>query len=1600
MGMRNGIPSECVGSGNFVLLVRLQVYRLEISSPGREGAAGRPASVKTFRKPTVGLWPNNAHGAVSMQGRTGTPMSTRPLKTSRHASWAIPLLLFTVGLGWALAANAQRRQSVTSGIFLPSNRLDARGIQRSRALIAKGEFSQAIRFLDEILAREEDSFVSGADDEYHGLKETARQMLRDLPREGRTIYETTFGPVAHRLLKQAVSSGDPREVRQIAQRYFYTPAGNEAALLFAQEEADQGRHLAAALTYQQLLETTEAVSRFQPQLSVLAAASWLAAGNSAMADDALKLVQGQAYSAVQIAGQPQPLRASQQERLEWLVEAVGIPTAQKSAAERQWLTLRGNAARNGQVEGGLPHLRVRWQVRLLEHHQLESVHEEMASLLSRHEQSRLPAATPLAVGDYVVTRSAHGLVAIDFKTGKRVWQAQPQRVSLLQSLMEASESEEENNNGVEPAQTFARMIWEDYLYNTISSDGDRVYVIRDLAPAKFDPSRSLPFIRQRPILTNVDDTNRLCAYDLPTQGKLVWEIDGEARSDELQGAFFLGAPVTVGQSLYCLAEIKSETAIYLLALDRKTGALRWRQQLADLERGIPQDYRRRLQASMPSYDQGVLICPTGAGVVVGVDLAKPALAWAYRYPVDAAVSLQQRLIHGREPRVEKHWVHSAPVIADGRVLLTPPESDQLHCLDLLTGKLLWKKPRGEALFLAGVEEGTALLVGNQQLSALRLETGNPAWASKSLALPVGTKPTGSGYFSNGEYFLPLSDAQVIAVDLAEGKIIDVAKSRDEQPLGNLVCYRGAVISQTGRYLDCFEQVDVLREKSEQRLAVDPADAEALRTLGEIAYNSGRLAEAIELLSQSYRSQPDDLRTREVLSEALVAALDEDFASYEDSLPLLSELQPESLEARLTLMRLQAQGLQGIGQPVKAVEVCLSAYDLLAGSDAELTIGHEHRLSARRWLSAQVGTAWAAANFEQREQIAERLRPLLEQTYNTTDVALQRHFYDCFGSLELTDPVAIALADDHFDRGQLLAAQQLLVGLVHSENSQISAAAIAGLSRLLHEAQLPYLATSYDRQLRTELAEAECLPGMTGAACLDKWAPDGETGLRQWPYGQVDVEITDLKARGNSRGRPSPYSGIQLERCDEILANCNVTMLGMSSGRNRSVTVSNGLGREFFRARLDKGSQAILNLQPSVYGVTRGNLLVLSLRRQIVAFDTTAPSRQPLWRVNTTSNLQFANQSSPVRTGKLHGQQVFRSQRNGNWLGLIGPITQNSFVFQDEQQLVCIDSLSGELRWSRENLPLGCDLFGDEHTLFVVPKDAQHALVFSMIDGRSLGETDHNLPAWQERLATVDRQIVRWRRIPNSRWELSAVDALDGEVLWKHEFPKHSQVDVAQNRFVAIAEAGGSCAIVDLRTGELAVDHAATPIKLFEKVHLMVGTDSFVVALQQPTKRDRNRPVGGFNKIDFTPRAFTGQIQVFDRKTGRPTWERSAKVQGLPLMLSQPVDLPMIAFAGNVRSTGKQGSVNETHIMLLEKATGRMLLHEEKLPQSNNHFSVQASDTEPNVAEIRMRAKKIKITFTDGPRAPEPPAIFEAQRQLGEGVRGLQKIGEKFFGGGT
>ena len=192
----------------------------------------------------------------------------------------------------------------------------------------------------------------------------------------------------------------------------------------------------------------------------------------------------------------------------------------------------------------------------------------------------------------------------------------------------------------------------------------------------------------------------------------------------------------------------------------------------------------------------------------------------------------------------------------------------------------------------------------------------------------------------------------MAVDLDEGKIAQVSKSRDGFILGNLVCHRGKVISQSWDSVAVFRQTDALREEVSLRLKANPDDVEALRLLGESRLDEGNLADAIENLRKAYqleaKSESKDSRTRSLLREALLEGLRCDYATYGAHTKEIEPLLDDSAQ-RVEYARLMAEGLRNTEQWRPAFEQFLKLMEIEGGDRALEVAGPAWLVRRDRWI---------------------------------------------------------------------------------------------------------------------------------------------------------------------------------------------------------------------------------------------------------------------------------------------------------------------------------------------------------------------------------------------------------------------------------------------------------------------------------------------------------------------------------------------------------------------------------------------------------------------------------------------------------------------------
>lgn len=1476
--------------------------------------------------------------------------------------------------------------STIDSVFHPPDRETLQKLSQARDLVKDKRYGEAARFLSSILESPEDFFFRPDRNlpEFRSLKQEAQRLLGEMGTEGRASYELQYGAAARLLLDDAVERGSVEALADISRKFFHTQAGYEATYLFALDQMRQGQPLAAALALERLAGTP-ALARFDPGLSVNLAICWARAGRIDHAATLLAELRRRLPDATfDYAGQDLKLFASGAQAEAWLRAVAGPGGRADVAGSAQWTMYRGNSSRNAASMGSSPLLNRRWAVPVADHPNAEQI---LVKIMEEHQEQGgrlLPGLHLLAVRDYVFMRSLTGLMGVDFQTGKRVWG--PMESDVGEVLDAASAS---GRGPASLARWLEERVWSNAVYGTMSSDGDYIYCVNDAV--KKDRTTEVDLTElpaQRQFLFNnrqfmgqpaARKYNALTAYEIATEGKTAWEIDTQPdeHRDTWVGAFFLGPPLPLAGRLYVLAETNGEIRLYVLdpkrQLDPATmGEIEWSQQLAVLEPSPFEDQLRRLAGAAPSYSDGILVCPTSAGAVVALDLTTRSLLWGYQYPRAAeTLSANGRMMWRLQgvPQVvdnneNDRWADATVTIAEGHVLLTPPEANDLYCLRLTDGKLEWHKSRDDGIYLACVHEGKAVVVGSRSIRALNLTDGGTAWSNTSLASPGGgtggSTPSGRGFLSGDRYYLPLSSAEVAAVDLRSGEIVARSRSRTGTVPGNLICYRGAVISQGPEAVESFYQLDELREQVAAALTEHPDDAQALARRGELFLNEGHFPEAVADLRHSLELDADP-RTRELLVDAMLEALRLDFAARRESLPELDRLVDQPHQ-RAALERLTAEGLQRTGETLPAFKAYLSMVDLAHTPDALDRVDSGLAVRRDRWVRVRLGELYASAGADDRRAIDAALSEQLRQCQDRADLAAYQRFVENFGGLPVADEARQLLSEHLIMSKSWLEAERWLRELERSADATRVRAATALLARLLIEAGRGAEAASYYRELAGRWADDVCLDGrkgdelaaeIAGHADWKRIAAEGDA----WPQGKVE------KHEDHGHG---PLGGVPIELNGPTGPYFAEATIEFDANPRQSVLGRDGWGREQWRLGLRDRDMANLGFSPSVnHARADGHLLVLSLGYQLLGVDTLGTPNagaRVLWKQELTEPLAGTGRQLMMNPQRINfpgmGQRIQQLDMSGRVLGNTSPIAAGTLCFQRMRTLVAIDALTGETVWTRQDIPSGCELFGDDELLFVAPPNSGEAMVFRTTDGADLGRRE--LPTDEQRLLASGRSLLVWEP-QGDHGALRWFDVWRQRDTWSKSLDLQAKLHVVGNEAVAVMRSNGHLTVFSLPDGEPTIDARLEREPGLERVFLLRSREVDVVVTGRQARQRQVMPMLG--PLGATT-LVNGHVYGFDRRTGEKLYGRPIQNKGL--MTNQPVRVPVVVFASNEqRQNGQQ--MLRGDLLCIDRRTGRIVL-DQSAPQPMQGIPHIVGDPAKHEVVVQTSSRTWRLEFTDAPLA--------------------------------
>lgn len=445
-------------------------------------------------------------------------------------------------------------------------------------------------------------YTDGADKgQRRSVKEETNRIIGGLKKEGLEYYQNFYGPDADNQLKAAKDDGyDRPKLAEIAQRFYHTKAGVEAAALLAALYLDSGNYSEAAYGYRRLLTRPDADKILDVRTLFRAAVALRRASDNKQTEEVAAVwaklekkfpreglqIGRKAYSVEQLKGElDRPVQS--------LFGSVGSEYVSGKG---------GDNSRTAAADAGVPFLQPEQTLPVLYPLGQEKQDEANAALKNMidaayaHPQWKskktpfIPAMFPVTAPNLIVFRGYDGVYAFYTKDckdstgrlrepGQLAWFTHAKwGAGLIQrgaptggedaALLSQDKTNQESWSGTW-RDMLPGVMFENPLAGSLSHDGKRVYFVDDFnippSAVVMNPEWGFNPGMQQQAQGGKVEYNKLVAVDLET-GMLKWSLGtlptGQRQDEDRissaaqlgEGAYFLGPPVTVNGKLYVLLE--------------------------------------------------------------------------------------------------------------------------------------------------------------------------------------------------------------------------------------------------------------------------------------------------------------------------------------------------------------------------------------------------------------------------------------------------------------------------------------------------------------------------------------------------------------------------------------------------------------------------------------------------------------------------------------------------------------------------------------------------------------------------------------------------------------------------------------------------------------------------------------------------------------------------------------------------------------------------------------------------------------------------------------------------------------------------------------
>lgn len=1510
--------------------------------------------------------------------------------------WGVASVIGAAGCATCMAASEDSvsesgtdKDSALSHSAVPlRDRVLQEQLRRVEDMIDQREFSSAVAGLrqaagsaagQQILVKQ----AAGDWQQYRDSHSEIERLLGLLPADSLTSYRRQAEPLAQLELRKAVRDSDFEMLRRLPALFPETDAARDSLRFLAAWHLDR-REFAVA----------KSVARRLVRLPNLAG-TYREAGLLIMMQS-VAFAERASHQAAPSTGEEQvgPLRRSESRGAGVSEIEVATTRLQESAVRASLFPSLSHA--DWQVDSGLSD-----EAATLTRH---AVHEHF-------EQSIpiLPRAQPLVVDGVVVRRSLDQVSAYDLASGQQLWASESMsgagqsasRLTMNLSLQELM------------AQKLAQGLQVDSLQSRLSTDGDHVFTVESGSAVLAGPFSGPSRLIQRGSHQS-QTQNRIVARHLRT-GEFAWSLTADvvlawleespsARNDErstqppvveestleethnsrerkrssLADIYFCGLPTPIDQRIIGLVQVDDLLRLY--AADAATGRIKWSVDIAEVPRLSPADSDWRSLDCRVALIDGVLVCPTGAGLIVGVDLGTRSVAWSRRTS-RADMPLEVTRLPFAPARPHRPWwqgwrdnkimgvtlagaessVGDVPSVLNSILIAAGPDAEGLVALEPHSGRRVWMLSVETPVDFVSVEDRIVVL-SRHAVTAVDAASGDVLWA-----VPC-REPVGTGYLvrfaaENGlkspkmYYVFPARGGSLIAVNCDDGGTVE-SVDRLQSMSGCLVLAGDQLVMQNPDRISTWTMLSAVSDRrppdnaaSQPRvndLSVDGAIDQAAfeRSTGLFDEAAARL-ERVASVSDSGRVQREHAKTflAWINSGTLSPQRIQEVESQAEELVGRSSI-AEVIELRHAAARAAVVS----GDPVLALKFYAELQSLNPSGEPRFlkpeplrSVRHD-RLIQGEVLDLLNGDVEAVT-----ERLAQSIKGLVDTAATSRDPFALQRFTRQWQHL----PMAAAHSlNERSLIGLRYGQKQLsLLALADSSSSEDSRQASRKLIKLYESRRYHRDAAAISRKLFRQGVDHE-------------FSHDSRGMGSPWNTGAVTV------SEHSEQNLDTSFIPVPVECSPGALFDRLNVAINPRSSRNDTIL-------RFYGDGFSGSWQTVLATSPSpLKSVGRmyrgwgiGHFLVLQLGAELFGispFDGSGEPRvQRIWSVDMADgNRQEDHEYAPAVPG-FSEEQLTMLDAFGRPIVKVGPVRAGYLCFQTRGKLVCLDTASGQRLWQRYELPRQAICSGDGKTVFLTEPNRDRVTVLRSVDGAMVSRFSLFEDAGFRGtiLQTIGDRMLIAERLPDldqssgtlriSR--LASVNLRSASVEWSCDVDSDSTAFAIGSEWLGVLSLSGQLRIISSRTGLQVSTLSVQRPDVVRAIHVSSDTSSHLIALSSAAESEYLNGRGTRNQ-SRNP-SVTGQLIAVGSQAGELKWQRS--VEQIRFLIDQPKNTPCVVLSYR-RSRTAGAAATESVLHVIHRETGEDILMRRGASSASNFTFEPHADQ--NRLSIRMARQSIRLTF--------------------------------------